>query len=128
MHHEKCDGSGYPLGINGGKIDPFAKIVGIADVYEAMTAARVYRGPLCPFQVIDIFEREGLPIYEAAYILKFLENVVMTYMNHRVRLSDGTKGDIVFINHARLSRPMIKSGSNFIDLTKTPNIYIEQII
>ena len=52
----------------------------------------------------------------------------MTYMNHRVRLSDGTKGDIVFINHARLSRPMIKSGSNFIDLTKTPNIYIEQII
>ncbi len=128
MHHEKCDGSGYPLGINGGKIDPFAKIVGIADVYEAMTAARVYRGPLCPFQVIDIFEREGLQKYEAAYILKFLENVVMTYMNHRVRLSDGTKGDIVFINHARLSRPMIKSGSNFIDLTKTPNIYIEQII
>lgn len=128
MHHEKCDGTGYPLGIDGSRIDPFAKIVGIADVYEAMTAARVYRGPLCPFQVIDIFEREGLQKYEAAYILKFLENVVMTYMHNRVRLSDGTEGDIVFINHSRLSRPMIKSGSRFIDLTKTPDIYIEQII
>lgn len=128
MHHEKCDGSGYPFGLMGNKIDPFAKIVGIADVYDAMTAARVYRGPLCPFQVIDIFEKEGLQKYEAAYILKFLENVVMTYMNNRVRLSDGTEGDIVYINHAHLSRPMIKSGGKFIDLSAIPELYIEQIL
>lgn len=128
MHHEKSDGSGYPFGLKGNKIDSFAKIVGIADVYEAMTAARVYRGPLCPFQVIDIFEKEGLQKYEAAYILKFLENVVMTYMNNRVRLSDGTEGDIVYINHAQLSRPMIKSGQKFIDLSILPDLYIEQII
>lgn len=128
MHHERCDGSGYPFGLMGNKIDPFAKIVGIADVYDAMTAARVYRGPLCPFQVIDIFEKEGLQKYEAAYILKFLENVVMTYMNNRVRLSDGTEGDIIYINHTHLSRPMIKSGKKFIDLSVTPELYIEEII
>jgi putative nucleotidyltransferase with HDIG domain len=128
MHHEKCDGSGYPFALSGNKIDPFAKIVAIADVYDAMTAARVYRGPLCPFQVIDIFEKEGLQKYEASYILKFLENVVMTYMNNRVRLSDGTEGDIVYINHAQLSRPMIKSGDRFIDLSKIPDLSIEQIL
>lgn len=128
MHHERCDGSGYPLGIDGRKIDPFAKIVGIADVYDAMTAARVYRGPLCPFQVIDIFEKEGLQKYEAAYVLKFLENVVMTYMNNRVILSDGTEGDIVYMNRSCLSRPMIKSGSRFIDLSKEPSLYIDKII
>ena len=44
MHHEKCDGSGYPSGLMGNKIPDFAKIVTIADVYEAMTANRVYRG------------------------------------------------------------------------------------
>lgn len=128
MHHERCDGSGYPFGINGSKIDPFAKIVGIADVYDAMTAARVYRGPLCPFQVIEIFEKEGFQKYDAAYILKFLENVVMTYMNNRVLLSDGTKGDIVYINHAQLSRPMIKSKDKFIDLSEKPDLYIEKIL
>lgn len=128
MHHERCDGSGYPFGITGNKIDPFAKIVSIADVYDAMTAARVYRGPLCPFKVIDIFEKEGLQKYEAAYILKFLENVVMTYMNNRVRLSDGTEGDIVYINHAHLSRPMIKSGGRFIDLSAVPELSIEEIL
>ncbi|MGN0132224.1 MAG: HD-GYP domain-containing protein [Lachnospiraceae bacterium] len=128
MHHEKCDGSGYPFGLAGNKIDPFAKIVAIADVYDAMTAARVYRGPLCPFQVIDIFEKEGLQKYEAAYILPFLENVVMTYMNNRVRLSDGTEGDIVYINHAHLSRPMIKSEDRFIDLSIATELSIEQIL
>lgn len=128
MHHEKCDGSGYPFGLAGNKIDPFAKIVAIADVYDAMTAARVYRGPLCPFQVIDIFEKEGLQKYEASYILTFLENVVMTYMNNRVRLSDGTEGDIVYINHAHLSRPMIKSGDKFIDLSEKTDLSIEQIL
>lgn len=72
--------------------------------------------------------RKAFKKYEAAYILKFLENVVMTYMNNRVRLSDGTEGDIVYINHAQLSRPMIKSGQKFIDLSIIPDLYIEQIL
>lgn len=128
MHHEKCDGSGYPFGLKGDKIDAFAKIVAIADVYDAMTAARVYRGPLCPFQVIEIFEKEGLQKYEAAFILKFLENVVNTYMNNRVLLSDGTEGDIVYINHATLSKPMIKTEDGFVDLSQHPELSIEKIL
>lgn len=59
-HHERCDGSGYPMGLTQDDTDDFAMIIAIADVYDAMTAARSYRAPLCPFQVIDNFEREGL--------------------------------------------------------------------
>ncbi len=128
MHHEKCDGTGYPFGITGDRIDKFAKIVAIADVYDAMTAARVYRGPLCPFEVIDIFEKEGLQKYEAEYILTFLENVVMTYMNNRVILSDGTEGDIVYINKAHLTRPMIQCTDKFVDLFEHPDLFIVKIL
>lgn len=49
QHHERGDGSGYPQGLKDGEIDSFAQIVAIADVYDAMTAARSYRAPLCPF-------------------------------------------------------------------------------
>lgn len=128
MHHERCDGSGYPLGLTGNRIDKFAKIVSIADVYDAMTAARVYRGPLCPFTVIDIFEKEGLQKYESEYILCFLRNVVLTYIGQRVRLNDGQEGDVVFINPQQFSRPMIKSGSTFIDLSKQKDLYIERLL
>lgn len=128
MHHERCDGSGYPLGLTGDKINPYAKIVAIADVYDAMTAARIYRGPLCPFKVISIFETEGLQKYEGKFILTFLEHIAETYMNNRVRLSNGLEGDVIFMNKNSLSKPMIQCGNEFIDLSKEPNIYIETFV
>ncbi|MGN1084194.1 MAG: HD-GYP domain-containing protein, partial [Lachnospiraceae bacterium] len=73
MHHERYDGSGYPLGLRGNQIDKYAKMVAIADVYDAMTAARVYRGALCPFKVIEMFEKEGLHMFDPEYILVFME-------------------------------------------------------
>ncbi len=128
MHHERCDGSGYPLGLTGDKINPYAKIVAISDVYDAMTAARIYRGPLCPFKVISIFETEGLQKYDTRYILTFLEHVAATYMNNRVRLSNGMEGEVIFMNKNSLSKPMVQCSNMFIDLSKESNIYIETFV
>jgi len=128
QHHEKVDGSGYPLGLTGDKMDMYAKMVAIADVYEAMTAVRIYRGSLSPFQVIEVFEQEGLQKYDTRMIMVFLENIVNTYLLNRVRLSDGREGDIVFINKQRLSKPVIKCGDEFVDLMKEPGISIVSIL
>ena len=128
MHHERCDGTGYPLGLSGDKINQFAKIVAIADVYDAMTAARIYRGPLCPFKVIGIFEAEGLQKYDSHYILTFLEHIATTYMNNRVKLNNGEEGNVIFMNKNQYSRPMIQCGDKFIDLSKEPNLFIETFV
>ncbi|MFT3984592.1 MAG: HD-GYP domain-containing protein [Lachnospiraceae bacterium] len=128
MHHERCDGSGYPLGLTGDKINPYAKIVAIADVYDAMTSARTYRGPLCPYKVIGIFESEGLQKYEGKYILTFLEHIAETYMSNRIRLSNGLEGDVVFMNKNSLSKPLIQCGDDFIDLSRDPAVYIETFV
>jgi HD-GYP domain-containing protein (c-di-GMP phosphodiesterase class II) len=45
-HHEKADGSGYPLGLKGKEIPLGARIIAVADFFEAITAKRHYRGPL----------------------------------------------------------------------------------
>lgn len=128
MHHERCDGSGYPNGLKSNQIDDFAKIVAIADVYEAMTASRVYRGPLCPFKVIEIFEKEGLQKYDPQFILTFLEHIVASYINNNVRLSDGRVGEVIMINQQHLSKPIVKVGDNYIDLSSQSSLYIEDII
>ena len=128
MHHERCDGTGYPLGLTNSKIDSFAKMVAIVDVYDAMTCARVYRGPLCPFKVVEIFEDEGLQRYDTRFIMTFLENIVTTYLMDRVRLSDGRIGDIVFINRSSLAKPTVKCGNDFIDLSTEPDLHIEAIV
>jgi putative two-component system response regulator len=53
-HHEKFDGSGYPHGISGDDIPLSGRIVALADVYEALTGSRVYRGPLSPAEAYRI--------------------------------------------------------------------------
>lgn len=128
MHHEKCDGTGYPLGVQADKIDRYAKAVAIADVYDAMTSARIYRGSMCPFRVIEIFETEGLQKYDPEYILIFLENIVNTYLHNEVRLSNGETGTVVFINKHMLSKPVIKQGEKFLDLSKEPDLHIDAIL
>ncbi|MCL2718806.1 MAG: HD-GYP domain-containing protein [Lachnospiraceae bacterium] len=128
MHHERNDGSGYPYGLLADKIDFYAKMVAIADVYDAMTSARIYRGPLCPFVVISVFENEGLQKYDTRFIMTFLENIVNTYLLHRVRLSNGAEGEVVYINRAHLSKPTVKCGKQYLDLAKHPEIYIEALI
>ena len=128
-HHEKCDGSGYPMKLTRDKIDGFAKIVAIADVYDAMTANRVYREGMCPFKVIGIFEEEGLQKYEISYIMKFLENVVNTYIDNRVMLNDGRIGTVRWINKQRLSKPMLEmTDGTFLELGKEPTLSIVKIL
>ncbi|MCM1181791.1 MAG: HD domain-containing protein [Roseburia sp.] len=140
MHHEKCDGSGYPYGVTRDEIDKFTKIVTIADVFDAMTSERCYRSAMCPFSVIKFFEDDGLPKYELKYILTFLENVANSYLNHTVTLSNGTEGKVVFINHDDYSRPVIRTDNNGIvnlqeqyynsimQLSSQKNVSIETII
>lgn len=128
MHHERCDGSGYPYGFYSEQIDPFAKLVAIADVYDAMTCARVYRGPLCPFDVVSIFETEGYSKYDPKYIMTFLEGIVQTYIHNSVKLNNGNVGEIILINKMELSRPVVKIEDDYIDLTKQRDLQIVSLV
>ena len=128
MHHERNDGSGYPLKLKGNQIDPYARMVAIADVYDAMTAARCYRGPLCPFRVIETFETEGFQKYDVSILLPFLENVVNSCLQSRCLLSDGRKGKIIYINKEKLSRPVVQCGEEYVNLADTPDLEIVKLL
>lgn len=129
QHHERCDGTGYPLALTGDRIDRFAKIVSIADVYDAMTSSRVYRHGLCPFKVISILENEGFQKYDTEVIMTFVQNVLDSYMLNLVRLSDGRIGEVIMINRSALSRPLIKCGTDYVDLSlEPPELYVDSIL
>ncbi|MCR5501702.1 MAG: HD-GYP domain-containing protein [Lachnospiraceae bacterium] len=128
MHHERCDGTGYPMGLHSRNISTFARLVSIADVYDAMTSARVYRNALCPFRTIEVFEKEGFQKYDPQYVLNFLENVVNTYLLNDVRLTNGQTGTIVYVNKDKLSSPTVKTATEFIDLSKHLDLKIEALI
>ena len=128
MHHEKCDGSGYPNGFKSNQIEDFSKIVAIADVYDAMTSNRTYRQAICPFDVVENFERDGFLKYDPGYLMIFLERIVQSYLHNAVRLSDGREGEVVMINKLSLSRPVIRCGNSYIDLSKEQRLSIDSIL
>ena len=128
QHHERMDGSGYPLGLAGDHIDEYARIVSSIDVYDAMTSPRVYRGPTCPFDVIQIFEEEGFQKYDSRYILTFLRRIAESYLNERIKLSDGRTGKLIYINVHALSRPVVMVDGEAIDLRKEKDLKIIEIM
>lgn len=128
MHHERCDGSGYPNGFKSGQIENFSKIVAIADVYDAMTANRTYREALCPFDVVENFERDGFLKFDPGYLMVFLERIIQSYLHNMVRLSNGREGEVVMINKLSLSKPVVRCGDEFVDLSKEPKLTISTVL
>jgi len=58
VHHEKLDGSGYPWGLTAERLDRSARVLAIADIYEALTADRPYRAGMTPAQAMAIIDRD----------------------------------------------------------------------
>ena len=128
MHHEMRDGSGFPFHLKGEQIDEIASIVTIANVYDNMTCKRPYRGPICPFEVLAKFEEDGLYKYDTNAIMTFMGNIVNTFIANRVMLNSGQTGEIIFINPEHISKPVVKCGDNFIDLSKKRALSIVAVI
>jgi len=68
QHHERLDGSGYPLGLVGDAILPEARILAVADVIEAMTSHRPYRAGLGRQAALDELRRGSGTLYDAAAV------------------------------------------------------------
>lgn len=127
FHHEREDGSGYPSGIKTEKIPQLAKILAVADIYDAMTSTRVYSEEKPAFNVFKMMEDQSYGRLDLTITQTLLQNIASYYLGHRVILSNGDKGEIVFINPQRVSRPIIKTTKGFVDLSMNPTIQIEKM-
>ena len=129
MHHERYDGTGYPMGINGGKISVFGKIVAIADVYAAMVADRPYAKKECPFTILNYLENDCIGQFDITYLRPFLYNVASSYIGNNVILSNGEKASVILVSSTEfISRPLVKTENVFINLAKERNLHIIEVL
>ncbi len=129
QHHEREDGRGYPQGLLGDDIHPYAKIIAVADVYHAMTSKRVYRGRISPFLVLDHLH-SNLDRLDTEIILVFVRNMLNCLIGTEVVLSDGRKGQVTFIDPKAIGYPVIRLEENhkIIDLYEHKDITVEEIL
>lgn len=128
MHHERCDGSGYPARIKEDRIDPFALIAAIADTYEAMTHPRAQRVALTPFQAFRVFEEQGFEIKYGKNLKPILSRIANMYIGRRVCITGNIEGRITEIHEDALSRPTVFIRNVECDLRTRPNAEIIRMI
>lgn len=108
QHHERMDGSGYPRGLVDYEIHPFAKIIAVADVFDAVTSNRVYRNKMLPSQGIAIIEAGRGTMFEARVVDAFKKSVVHYPNGTIVLLSDGRRGVVAKQNDEHASLPWLR--------------------
>ncbi len=74
-HHEKYDGTGYPHGKKGTGIHLYARIVAIADVFDALSSKRCYKEPMPLEKVIDIMKKDTPSHFDPELMELFLDNL-----------------------------------------------------
>ncbi|MFY9142652.1 HD-GYP domain-containing protein [Sulfuricurvum sp.] len=72
FHHEKLDGSGYPQGLRGKMISVFARILGICDVFDALTTKRTFRTNYTSFEALLLMKKEMNSQLDESYIDAFI--------------------------------------------------------
>lgn len=129
QHHEREDGSGYPLGIKGQEISQLAKIITIGDMFTAMTTKRVYAEKISPFKVLNEFQQSAFDKLHMGVVMTFIKNFSEYYLNAEVKLSDKRKGHIVRLDLGEISKPLIKlTDGSFIDLKVKRSVEITDVI
>lgn len=72
-HHERYDGKGYPQGLKGEEIPEIARIIGVADAYDAMTSNRSYRNAMSQEKVRSEIEKGKGTQFDARFAEIMLE-------------------------------------------------------
>jgi HD-GYP domain-containing protein (c-di-GMP phosphodiesterase class II) len=134
QHHERWNGSGYPMGLKGDAICEYAQIISIADVYERLIVGMPHRLPTPVYYAVAILNKAAGEYFNPAIIDKFNQSVAIYPIGKNVRLNNQQSGVILGVDIKNKTTPIVRITSDQedsvtpqiveLDLTKTPELFI----
>ncbi|MFU0828602.1 MAG: HD-GYP domain-containing protein [Lachnoclostridium sp.] len=128
LHHERMDGTGYPFGLKGDKINLFSKIIAIADTFDAITATKTYSKKNSPLKALEVIQANSLHNLDPDICNIFIKNIIKHYTGRGILLNDNQIGKIVYINKANITRPVVCCDKENIDLSENSDIDIAKFL
>lgn len=106
QHHEKLNGKGYPMGVTADKLHPYARVISVADIYDALVTERPYKKGFSPRDAVEMIMAmtEELDIN---FMRSFLHSVILYPVDSIVTLSNGEKAKVVSNNPDYILRPTV---------------------
>ena len=108
QHHENYDGSGYPRGLKEHMIHEYARIVSLADVFDALSTDRIYRKRFMPHETIEFIRDKGKGRFDPEFSKIFLQRVAPFPVGTTVLLNTGEKAVVVKVSKDLPARPVVK--------------------
>ncbi len=133
QHHEKIDGSGYPRGLKSSQIHPWARVLTIIDIYDAVTTDRVYRKAFLPHTGVELLMSQVNQV-DVRDLHTFYYNIPFYPVGSLVKLNTGETGKVIHIMSELPLRPIIQTfdaggnPSRMVDLTEELSTFIEGVI
>ncbi len=138
QHHERWDGKGYPRRLAGEQIHEYARIVAVADVYDALLADRPYRPAYSVNQAVTIITRMSNTYFQPRAVAALVSNIAVFPIGSVVMLSTGQTGIVVDVNSNYPTRPIVKvvfdqygnkmPKSHEVDLTRLNTVFIAKVL
>lgn len=107
-HHEKCNGSGYPANLTREKTSAMARIISLADVYDALTSDRSYKNAMLPNKALAIMYGMRDQDFDAVEVQSFIKCLGIFPSGSLVKLSSGEYAIVYEVNPARPLQPKVK--------------------
>ncbi|CAH1575661.1 HD-GYP domain-containing protein [Vibrio rotiferianus] len=108
MHHEKLDGNGYPHGLSGDQIPMHGRMSCIVDIYDALTADRVYKKGMSSAEAFKILLSLTPSHLDPDLVYKFINCIGVYPVGSIVQLSDGRVGIVWTSNESQPLKPIVK--------------------
>ena len=108
QHHERWDGEGYPRRISGTAIDIGARIVSVADAFEAMVSQKPYRNSMMGYQAMKNLLSDNLRRFDSDVIKAFIQTMGIYPIGSIILLNNGALARVVEVQATAPLRPKIK--------------------
>lgn len=112
QHHEKYNGTGYPYGLKGEEIHKYARVLCIADVYDALTSKRPYRNPSSPNEVLEYIMGGSATHFDVEYVKAFMRKIAPYPVGSKITLSNGHIATVLKNYPEQPLRPLISDSQN----------------
>jgi len=126
FHHERVDGTGYPIGLKGENINLISRIIAVADTFDAITSDKAYGKKYSPLQAIQEIMENGIGLDQEIFRV-FVSHMINYYCDREVLLSNERLGHIVSFNYNNISKPLVNCDDEYIDLAAEKDIEIVEI-
>ncbi|MGV3488552.1 MAG: HD-GYP domain-containing protein [Tuberibacillus sp.] len=129
QHHERLDGSGYPLRLKNDKLHPYGKLIAVFDVFHAMICIRPYRPRQSLYKVLELMNQDQFGKFDHKILSLLIDEIAHLSVGTRVKLSNHEIGEIVFTDRMQPTRPIVRlENGATIALSHNRELFIEDVL